>query len=126
MPAYLFHTAAPLVGLARSQTLSPARLVFLIALVVFFTALFIVAYVWMRKPEFGQHSHHVQPTGLRTPEVAKGRSSLHTDAGGEDLVAPRVHAVDRPRESRVAPTFDGSDQALRATGHCTGAPRHAS
>jgi hypothetical protein len=97
MPGYLLHTAAPLVGLARSQTLSPARLAFLIALVVCFTVLFIVAYVWMRKPEFGQHSDHVQPTGLRKPEVPNGRSSLHADAGREDLVVPRVHAVDRPR-----------------------------
>ena len=96
MSAYLLHTSGPLVGLARSQTLSPARLIFLIVLVVFFTVLFIVSYVWMRKPDFGEHEGHVQRGALRKPADPEGQSSLDTDAGHEDLVVPRVHAVDRP------------------------------
>jgi len=72
MSAYLLRTSGPLVGLARSQTLSPARLIFLISLVVFFTVLFIVSYVWMRKPQFGQHQGHVQPGASGKPPIPKG------------------------------------------------------
>jgi hypothetical protein len=87
MSACLLHLSEPLVGLARSQTLSPARLIFLISLVVFFTVLFIVSYVWMRKPEFGQHQGHARPGALRKPADPKGQSSLDTDADREDVVA---------------------------------------
>jgi hypothetical protein len=91
MSAYLLRTSGPLIGLARSQTLSPARLIFLISLVVFFTVLFVVAYVWMRKPEFGQHEGHAKPGALPKPADPKGQAGLDTDA--EDLVA----RVDGPR-----------------------------
>jgi hypothetical protein len=84
MSAYLLHTSGPLVGLAQSQTLSPARLIFLISLVVFFTVLFIVSYVWMRKPGFGQHGGHAQPSALRKSADPEGPSRLDTDAGQED------------------------------------------
>ena len=90
MSAYLLHTSGPLVGLARSQTLSPARLIFLIVLVVFFTVLFIVSYVWMRKPEFGQHEGHVTPGAIRKPADPHVQSGLDTDAGHEDLAVPKV------------------------------------
>jgi hypothetical protein len=92
MSAYLLYTSGPLVGLVRSQSLSPARLIFLISLVVFFTVLFVVAYVWMRKPEFGQHEGHPKPGALRKPTDLKEQSGL--DTGAEDLVVPRV---DGPR-----------------------------
>jgi hypothetical protein len=90
MSAYLFHLPEPLVGLARSQTLSPARLIFLISLVVFFTVLFIVSYVWMRKPEFGQHQGHARPGSLRKPADPTGQSSLDTDAERQDAVVLEV------------------------------------
>ena len=96
MSTYLLHSSGPLVGLARSQALSPARLIFLISLVVFFTVLFIVSYVWMRKPQFGQHQGHVQPGASGKPADPEGQSSLDNDAVREDLVVPRVHTVDRP------------------------------
>ena len=37
MPANLLHVSQPMVAMAHSQALSPARLIFLISLVVFFT-----------------------------------------------------------------------------------------
>jgi hypothetical protein len=94
MSAYLLHTSGPLVGLVRSQTLSPARLIFLISLVVFFTVLFIVAYVWMRKPEFGQHEGHAKPAALREPTDPQGQTCLDAGAERADLVVPKV---DGPR-----------------------------
>lgn len=42
--------------LNQSQVMSHAKFVFLIALVIFFIVLFVVAYVWMRRPDFGQRS----------------------------------------------------------------------
>jgi hypothetical protein len=96
MSSYLLRTPGPLLGLARSQSLSPARLIFLISLVVFFTVLFVVSYVWMRKPQFGQHQGHVQPGASGRPADHEGQSSPDTDAGREDPVVPRVHTVDRP------------------------------
>jgi len=96
MSSYLLRTPGPLLGLARSQSLSPARLIFLISLVVFFTVLFVVSYVWMRKPQFGQHRGHVQPGPSGRPAHPEGQSSLDADAGREDPMVPRVHTVDRP------------------------------
>ena len=46
----------------QSQAMSQAKFIFLIALVVFFVALFVAAYVWMRRPEFGQKGGHRVPT----------------------------------------------------------------
>jgi ABC-type Fe3+ transport system permease subunit len=43
-----------LIGQIQSQAMSHAKFIFLIALVVFFVALFVAAYVWMRRPDFGQ------------------------------------------------------------------------
>jgi hypothetical protein len=87
--------------MARSQTLSPARLIFLISLVVFFTVLFIVSYVWMRKPEFGQHEGHGKPGALRKDADPKGPSGVDADAGRDDLVVPRVPAVDGPGDGQL-------------------------
>jgi hypothetical protein len=83
MPAFLVHVQEPLVGLAQSQTLSPARLTFLISLVILFTLLFVVAYVWMRKPGFGQHGGPQQPA---VPPPTLGQSRAGTDPGGEEIV----------------------------------------
>jgi hypothetical protein len=89
MSAYLLHTSGPLVGLVRSQSLSPARIIFLISLVVFFTVLFVVAYVWMRKPEFGQHEGHAKPGAVRKPVDSTGQACIEAGAERADLVVPK-------------------------------------
>jgi hypothetical protein len=55
-----------LAGQIQSQAMSHAKFIFLIALVIFFVALFVAAYVWMRRPEFGQKGGHtvVKDEGL--------------------------------------------------------------
>jgi hypothetical protein len=84
MSAFLVHVQRPLVGLAQSQALSPARLIFLICLVVFFTVLFVVAYVWMRKPGFGQHGGHEQPAVSRKHIATDAQPRLVAPAGRKD------------------------------------------
>jgi hypothetical protein len=51
-----------LTGQIQSQAMSHAKFVFLIALVIFFIALFVAAYVWMRRPDFGQKGGRPMPT----------------------------------------------------------------
>ncbi len=66
------HPVPPISGiLASVQThaLSPARVIFLVVIVVFFCLLFIGSYIWMRRPSFGQGgkrpgSGAVQPNGV--------------------------------------------------------------
>jgi hypothetical protein len=41
-------------GSDQTHALSPARVIFLVVIVVFFCLLFIGSYVWMRRPSFGQ------------------------------------------------------------------------
>jgi hypothetical protein len=96
MPSFLIHVQQPLEGLVRSQSLSPARLIFLICLVVFFTVLFVVTYVWMRKPGFGQHGGHAQPAVMRKLVVPVGQPRLPTDLGRGDDVLPSVQTVEGP------------------------------
>jgi hypothetical protein len=43
-----------LLGQIQSQAMSHAKFIFLIALVIFFVALFVAVYIWMRRPDFGQ------------------------------------------------------------------------
>jgi hypothetical protein len=57
----LRHPFASLTGQIQTQAMSHAKFVFLIALVIFFVALFVVAYVWMRRPEFGQKAGRSTP-----------------------------------------------------------------
>ena len=45
---------APFVMSLQAHPMSRAKLIFLVALVVFFTCLFIGTYIWMRRPNFGQ------------------------------------------------------------------------
>ena len=47
--------------------MSHAKFIFLIALVIFFIVLFVVAYVWMRRPEFGQKCGHPISTASGGP-----------------------------------------------------------
>jgi hypothetical protein len=52
-----FHPVRLASALGRSpaqHAMSHARLVFLVVLVAFFCTLFIGAYIWMRRPNFGQ------------------------------------------------------------------------
>jgi hypothetical protein len=48
------HLATNQIPVLASHPLSHARVIFLVVLVVFFCSLFIGAYVWMRRPSFGQ------------------------------------------------------------------------
>jgi hypothetical protein len=90
MPSFLIHFPGPLAGMVRSQTLSPGRLIFLISLVVFFTVLFVVAYVWMRKPDFGQHGGHEQPAVRRRTPALDGQPRVDTDSGSREMGRPSV------------------------------------
>ena len=87
MQTLLVHVAQPVEGMVRSQSLSPARLIFLISLVVFFTVLFVVVYVWMRKPGFGQHGGHEHPAVSRRAGVPKGQPSPNPEAAREVVVS---------------------------------------
>jgi hypothetical protein len=79
-----------LTGQIQSQAMSHAKFIFLIALVVFFIALFVAAYVWMRRPEFGQKGrHHARPTAsdphvvpADAPRMTEGPSSLVAQVSG--------------------------------------------
>ena len=57
-PSSLRHLSVSLTGQIQTQAMSHAKFIFLIALVIFFVVLFVVAYVWMRRPEFGQKGGH--------------------------------------------------------------------
>jgi hypothetical protein len=48
------HPVSGVLGSVQTHGLSQARVIFLVVLVVFFCLLFIVSYVWMRRPTFGQ------------------------------------------------------------------------
>jgi hypothetical protein len=65
-----------LAGQIQSQAMSHAKFIFLIALVIFFVALFVAAYVWMRRPDFGQKGGRPMSTA--------------SDAGAAPVDAPRV------------------------------------
>lgn len=90
MPAKLLHVSQPMVAMAHSQALSPARLIFLISLVLFFTVLFVVAYVWMRSPGFGQRGGHEQPRVTPKSASPEGQPSPDAHARTRDVTAPTV------------------------------------
>jgi hypothetical protein len=48
------HSVSGVLASVQTHSLSGARLIFLVVLVVFFCLLFIASYVWMRRPSFGQ------------------------------------------------------------------------
>jgi hypothetical protein len=54
-------SAGSLTGQIQTQAMSHAKFIFLIALVIFFIVLFMAAYVWMRRPDFGQKGGHATP-----------------------------------------------------------------
>jgi hypothetical protein len=90
MPANLLHVSQPVVAMAHSQALSPARLIFLISLVAFFTVLFVVAYVWMRSPGFGQRGGHQRPRVTPRSAFPEGRSSPDSHAGSREVTVPTI------------------------------------
>ena len=81
----LRHLSLSLIGQIQSQTMSHAKFIFLVALVVFFVALFVAAYLWMRRPDFGQKGGRAIPSASAEPAApAEGRVSgeRRTDDGG--------------------------------------------
>ena len=60
-----------ILGSVQTHDLSRARLIFLVVLVVFFCALFIGAYVWMRRPSFGQGGGRPAPGAVESNGVDK-------------------------------------------------------
>jgi hypothetical protein len=77
-----------LTGQVQSQAMSHAKFVFLIALVIFFVALFVAAYVWMRRPDFGQKGGRPMSTApdahavpVDAPTVTEGPSRARGDDG---------------------------------------------
>jgi heme/copper-type cytochrome/quinol oxidase subunit 3 len=69
-----FLAQVQLEAMVRTQSMSVARIVFLISLVVFFIVLFVAAYVWMRRPNFGQPEGHHQhaSSALAAPHATSG------------------------------------------------------
>jgi hypothetical protein len=86
----LRHPFTSLSAQIQTQAMSHAKFVFLIALVVFFVALFVVAYVWMRRPEFGQ----------------KGGRPTPVPSGGSVVGAARRVPSERRPDSEIVP-MDG-------------------
>jgi hypothetical protein len=109
MPSFLIHSPGPLTGMVHSQSLSPARLIFLISLVVFFTVLFVVAYVWMRKPDFGQHAGHERPAVSQQTPAQEGRPRVDTDSGRGTVVPPSASTAEG------LPLEDGSKVAAASS-----------
>ena len=54
--SFLRTLSQPLTGQVQTQAMSHAKFIFLIVLVAFFVVLFVAAYIWMRRPGFGQKS----------------------------------------------------------------------
>jgi hypothetical protein len=82
-PSSLRRLPLPLNGQVQTQAMSHAKFIFLIALVVFFVVLFVAAYVWMRRPEFGQkggRSIPMAPEGT-VAEAADPAPSRHPTDG---------------------------------------------
>jgi hypothetical protein len=71
-PSPLRHL--PLTAQIQTQAMSHAKFVFLIALVIFFVVLFVAAYLWMRRPDFGQKGGRPIST---TSESTVARAAHH-------------------------------------------------
>jgi ribose/xylose/arabinose/galactoside ABC-type transport system permease subunit len=80
-----------LTGQVQTQAMSHAKFVFLIVLVIFFIVLFVVAYVWMRRPGFGQKGG--------SPNSAASRGAAPSGVPGE----PRSDHVVIPVDARRMP-----------------------
>jgi hypothetical protein len=92
-PSSLRHLSVSLTGQIQTQAMSHAKFIFLIALVIFFVVLFVVAYVWMRRPEFGQKGGHpIRTSSGGTVTRAARRVSSEPRPAGEvvPMDAPRM------------------------------------
>jgi hypothetical protein len=78
--------ALPLIGQVQTQTMSHAKFVFLIAIVIFFIALFVAAYVWMRRPDFGQKGGHLNPTAPELTGSSPGHGAPTGTSPGDEFV----------------------------------------
>ena len=74
-----------LLGQIQSQAMSHAKFIFLIALVVFFVALFVAAYIWMRRPDFGQKGGQPMTTASGGGRVRTRRAGVRR---GRRFVTP--------------------------------------
>jgi hypothetical protein len=79
--------------------MSHAKSIFLIALVIFFVVLFVAAYVWMRRPDFGQ----------------KGGRPIASPGGGIGAAAARRLPRETGLDRTIVPTEDAemSESASR-------------
>jgi hypothetical protein len=85
--SFLRPLSQPLTGQVQTQAMSHAKFIFLIVLVAFFVVLFVAAYIWMRRPGFGQKGG---PSGASGGDAARGGSR---EARPDRVVMP----VDAPR-----------------------------
>jgi hypothetical protein len=69
------HLAQSVMAFVQPHPMSLAKLVLLVALVVFFTGLLICSYIWMRRPNFGQKNGPV-PGTVEIQDVEKSGKSL--------------------------------------------------
>jgi hypothetical protein len=109
-PSSLSHLLLPFAGQVQTQAMSHAKFIFLIALVVFFIVLFVVAYVWMRRPEFGQKGGHPISTTSAGPLALPARR-----VAGKPRTEHEVATLDAPRmaEGRAVPSDEVQAEAER-------------
>jgi hypothetical protein len=93
-PSFLRPLSQPLTGQVQTQAMSHAKFIFLIVLVIFFIVLFVAAYIWMRRPGFGQKGD--SPISGASGGAAAGRES------GEPRPDHVVMRVGRPEDARQA------------------------
>jgi hypothetical protein len=97
-PSSLHRLSLSLIGQIQTQAMSRAKFVFLIALVIFFVVLFVVAYVWMRRPDFGQKGGHSLPTASRgtvgqAVQLRPSERRSDAETAPMDMDAPKVPDV---------------------------------
>ena len=86
-PMSLRHLSVSLTGQIQTQAMSHAKFIFLIALVIFFIVLFVVAYVRMRRPDFGQKGGHTIPVASRSGSVPPARREARESRTDGEVVA---------------------------------------
>jgi hypothetical protein len=91
LPMRVTRVTATVVTHAPSMT--PGRWIFLVVLAVFFCSLFTGAYIWMRRPKFGDDDGpaDAQSTGLERTTSPDGRPMLLTTASQRARMARLQH-----------------------------------
>jgi hypothetical protein len=93
---HVLPTTSSLIGQIQTQTMSHAKFVFLIVLVVFFIALFVAAYLWMRRPDFGQKGGRPMSSVSGSPSTPVSSPVPHAHAPDGDVVpAEAAHMPER-------------------------------